>query len=475
MPEADNIGTLSVDVTAATDPALKSLEALEARLEELANTTTTLKVDLTDIERIADVVIAADAALKRLAKEGKEQSLTLELKQNVTYTADTKAIESALKELVAKPYQVNFTIGNLDEIKGQLTGLVIPFKGVLESIDAGDATREVHIRGTSGSDSGGGSAQQSQARDLISEHLTDQTIAAAADELHDFLGPHASRLDLANLRRIADRNRVAASGLGAVPASESGVVPPRPPNTTPPPTVFGPLDSGAWLRIRFDMVNPYAVRFAADHAADLVTVITDETAQTINQVVERSTAGDWDVFETSNRIRDVVGLNERWRNAVLNRYQGMIDRGAEPAFASRIAHTYAEQLRTKRAMMIARTETMRAANQGRLASYNAAAEAGLISVNAEKEWITAPQGAEVSVEGKGPAKGTKIVSGPCAACAPMNGRKVAGINQKFLLPNGRAVLTPPAHPHCRCTHLVLTPPPPVQTTPQPDVEIVRPW
>jgi len=311
--------------------------------------------------------------------------------------------------------------------------------------------------------------------DLISEHLTDQTIAAAADELHDFLGPHASRLDLANLRRIADRNRVAASGLGAVPASESGVVPPRPPNTTPPPTVFGPLDSGAWLRIRFDMVNPYAVRFAADHAADLVTVITDETAQTINQVVERSTAGDWDVFETSNRIRDVVGLNERWRNAVLNRYQGMIDRGAEPAFASRIAHTYAEQLRTKRAMMIARTETMRAANQGRLASYNAAAEAGLISVNAEKEWITAPQGAEVSVEGKGPAKGTKIVSGPCAACAPMNGRKVAGINQKFLLPNGRAVLTPPAHPHCRCTHLVLTPPPPVQTTPQPDVEIVRPW
>jgi SPP1 gp7 family putative phage head morphogenesis protein len=75
----------------------------------------------------------------------------------------------------------------------------------------------------------------------------------------------------------------------------------------------------------------------------------------------------------------------------------------------------------ERAMLIARTETIRASNQGALASYRAADVA-------QKEWTTAED---------------DRVSEDCEA----NGDQgPIGIDEAF----DSGDMTPPAHPNCRC-------------------------
>ena len=130
------------------------------------------------------------------------------------------------------------------------------------------------------------------------------------------------------------------------------------------------------------------------------------------------------------------GLTVRYEQAVVNRAtsvaQSLADKGitGQKAVDKVRADTqkYADQLRRSRSVTIARTETMMANNEGRLATFQQAVNDGMLSKeHSRKIWSTSPMDV-------------------CPICVPLNGQMVK-IDEEFS--NGR--LTPPAHPRCRCS------------------------
>jgi SPP1 gp7 family putative phage head morphogenesis protein len=85
-----------------------------------------------------------------------------------------------------------------------------------------------------------------------------------------------------------------------------------------------------------------------------------------------------------------------------------------------------------RAETIARTETMRASNQGQQELWAQAEDAGLLTGKEEQEWIVTPD------------------DRLCPICEPMDG-VTAPMGGSFRLNTGEVVDGPPAHPNCRCT------------------------
>jgi hypothetical protein len=152
------------------------------------------------------------------------------------------------------------------------------------------------------------------------------------------------------------------------------------------------------------------------------------------------------VDATARELRQIVGLHSRWARAVLNfdekNFTAMVKAGVSSEDArtrtDNLTKKYRDKLIRRRAEMIARTEVQQAQNYGRQASWEASDRAGLVDAASMKEWRTAPRGSSYGE--------------PCDECAAMRGTRVPW-NGSFA--NGDVM--PPAHPHCRCT-AVLVPP-----------------
>ena len=113
--------------------------------------------------------------------------------------------------------------------------------------------------------------------------------------------------------------------------------------------------------------------------------------------------------------------------------------GASPEQVLQIANRqmtrHGDKLRQARARMIARTEIAVAQNQGILAQQQALIDAGVVSPQSQKEWVTGPFDV-------------------CPICVPLGGTRV-GQADFFSWDGGSGF--PPAHPNCRCkTRLVPT-------------------
>jgi SPP1 gp7 family putative phage head morphogenesis protein len=142
----------------------------------------------------------------------------------------------------------------------------------------------------------------------------------------------------------------------------------------------------------FNVVNERSVEYAKTRSADLVTMVSDSTREMMRG----------DISEA---------LTEGWSNQVL---------------ASKLSDNYA--FSADRAMLIARTETIRASNQGTLAGFKAS------GVVPQKIWTTAED---------------DDVSEDCEA----NGDQgPIGIDEAFDSGDD----APPAHPNCRCVLVGLT-------------------
>ena len=223
----------------------------------------------------------------------------------------------------------------------------------------------------------------------------------------------------------------------------SGIILPRPLISLPPDVEF--LIENPVERM-FKFVNQKAADYARLRSAQLVTSISDSNRLAIRQVISTAFTGTRTVDQTARSLRDIVGLHPRWARAVQTFKEtnttrlirdGMSTESAALK-ADEMTQKYRKKLIRRRAEMIARTEIQQAQNFGREASWQASDRAGLIDPRAEKEWRTAPQGSRY-----GP---------PCDECTELSGKRVPW-NASFS--NGYSM--PPAHPHCRCT-AVLVPP-----------------
>lgn len=200
----------------------------------------------------------------------------------------------------------------------------------------------------------------------------------------------------------------------------------------------------------FDYINPRSIDYAASRAASLVRDISESNRRALREILVDSYSRGLPQEEIAAIVRQVVGLPTRWARAVASFRGRTVDQMVNSGFsvpdayarADVLGDRYRSRLLQKRAEMIARTEIMTAQNMGRLFAWDAGVDSGVIDPAAEKMWQVSPPG----VSGG---------EGPCEHCLEVNGFRV-GIFDTFTV-RGQSLLTPPAHPHCRCV-VQLVPP-----------------
>jgi hypothetical protein len=149
-------------------------------------------------------------------------------------------------------------------------------------------------------------------------------------------------------------------------------------------------------------------------------------------------------------IRDMVGLTSQqqarisaFRTKVMNAAPGDVvtsgtmkykvpKKGVDLSTLSRVTAKAAKRALVRRGQDIAITETMKAANTGQLMAWEQARAKGILDNSMSREWITAPDERR------------------CPVCGSADGQ-VVKFNEPFQLAGGGNVMTPPAHPRCRCT------------------------
>jgi SPP1 gp7 family putative phage head morphogenesis protein len=202
--------------------------------------------------------------------------------------------------------------------------------------------------------------------------------------------------------------------------------------------------------MQFDVTNPEAVIFAEEHAAELVTAVTAETREAVNEIVQRMFVEGIPPKQAAPLIKQVVGLTEKQANAVVNLHQRILTSPGKRIYAgktpirvpktgmsteqlNRTLQKYSDKLQRQRAMNIARTETVKAANEGQMELWRQAQAAGRLPKVIKHEWIASP------------------TERTCDICINANG-EVKVVGELF----STGTTNPPAHPSCRCsTGLVL--------------------
>lgn len=199
--------------------------------------------------------------------------------------------------------------------------------------------------------------------------------------------------------------------------------------------------------LTFDATNPRVLHYIRTNTARLVTVETKETKDAIRDVIARAMREEMPPIEVHRQIKAVIGLNRRQGLALENYRRGLVAQDTPNSVVASRVETFRRKQLAFRADMIARTETMDAVNQGHLEGQRQARDKGWFgSKRGFKEWVTAPEDGRV-----------------CPTCRAMSGKRVP-LDTQFSVTiytiGGKArgtvkVDTPPVHPHCRCTHLLV--------------------
>ena len=232
------------------------------------------------------------------------------------------------------------------------------------------------------------------------------------------------------------------------------------------------LDTGL---LAFDLINEYAVQWAAREAALLVQQVDAETRKAIRALIVRMQRGQLTPKAAAMELRQIVGLTDRQSNAVYNFRRklelraglitedepisriltaaqrtliGRRDMSTHAKIDAMVDRYAARQLRY-RTENIARTESMTAANRGQQESWRAAVDAGLLRPDTLQGWSVADD--------------TRL----CPICRPMKDQ-TAPLGGVFTNPKTAAqYVGPPAHPSCRCVvTLKITPPSESDLTPE---------
>ena len=190
------------------------------------------------------------------------------------------------------------------------------------------------------------------------------------------------------------------------------------------------------LREAMTVQSPFVQRAAQRLSAQMVRGVKDETRRAIRQIVFEAIRDGDPPARSQWLIRQIVGLTERDAVAV--------KRLAENGMSERQVARYSQRLLRARAMNIARTETIRAGNVGRVEGWKQMQRDGLLAPDFQERWM-------VTYDDR-----------LCERCAPMDGLTVS-LGGRFeetargVLPSERVPVsgvttdTPPLHPQCRCT------------------------
>jgi hypothetical protein len=213
------------------------------------------------------------------------------------------------------------------------------------------------------------------------------------------------------------------------------------------------------VQAKFNALHPNVVQFAREKSAELVAGIPKETKQIIAEVIARGAERGLTVAEQARAIREVVGLPPNWAgapqaladelrageisSATGRRMSGVLkqqirsaaDLGPiSEAFIKKATAEYSASLINARAMTIARTESIRAANFGLTESWGQARDQGGLPATTRQFWIV--------------TEDDRL----CPICSRIPAMNEAGreLGASFMTPEGLVDYPPAPHPNCRC-------------------------
>lgn len=197
-----------------------------------------------------------------------------------------------------------------------------------------------------------------------------------------------------------------------------------------------PVQKTGWLeRLGFllDLTNPRAISWAERHAAELVRELTDTSFNAVHQIIVGMFREGIDPQKAARLIRDVIGLDDRYAQAVQN-YRRKLEEGDTPEERTEgLVGRYSQRLLRSRADMIARTESMTASNKGQNELWQQAADKGFLDKErARQQWIVTPD------------------ERLCDLCNELGDSDPVPLDTAWSTSEG-VFFNPPAHPSCRCT------------------------
>ena len=167
----------------------------------------------------------------------------------------------------------------------------------------------------------------------------------------------------------------------------------------------------------------------ANHGAELLTRSTEaQIAAARIALLEYVVAEALTPFELAKRLRNFIGLTERYADAVLRLERSLIAEGLAKDIIAGQVERYATFLHKVRAENIARTELSFGYNYGQLEAIRQAKEDGWLKGEVRKRWVTTGQAGRV-----------------CEECEALDGEQVRE-SEMFSV----GVEAPPLHPSCSC-------------------------
>jgi hypothetical protein len=224
------------------------------------------------------------------------------------------------------------------------------------------------------------------------------------------------------------------------------------------------LADATGLAVQFNRVDPNVVMFARERSATLVVQVSEDVREAIRIVVAAGASEGLTVVQQARAIREIVGLPPNWAAAPSNlarelregqftstRRLSAIDKArirkrlregtVDETFIAEMRERYAKGLLNRRALNIARTETMTAGNYGLRESWRQARQQAVIPATARRMWIVTPD---------------DRLRADHAAVPGMNPDGVPVDGGSYETPLGR-VSGPPLEPNCRCSEGLIFP------------------
>lgn len=199
-------------------------------------------------------------------------------------------------------------------------------------------------------------------------------------------------------------------------------------------TAAGRLPASVRAQLTFDRTNPKALEAVDTVVRDAVADITNASKDAVELVIRQGFREGWTPQVMAKRLRDAIGLTERFAQAVENYRAGQLAQDVPQGRADELAAQYADRLLRLRATTIARTESIRAMNAGQQGAWLDAASQGLLDRSGTKRfWVVTPDDRLCPL---------------CEAVPDMNPDGV-GLDEPFQTESG-AVMFPPLHVLCRC-------------------------
>ena len=170
----------------------------------------------------------------------------------------------------------------------------------------------------------------------------------------------------------------------------------------------------------------------------MIVEVVEEQRGVVRDLASRASMGEFTPREAARQIRNVIGLTSeqsRWvENYRIRQVANLEAEGVSPfrisTIADRLTEQYHSRIHRYRSENIARTEILRASNEGREQAWQQALDQGFITTQSNKQW-------SANLDGR-----------TCEKCEGMNGM-IVPLTGTF--PGG----DPPLHPSCRCDVLLL--------------------